>query len=434
MKYRNIGLRLLVLSLLIAFSSHGLFASGNDSLFNYLSTLPGVKSVKEMPVKGYSAKYEVLFEQPVDHSNPSVGKFLQRVFIMHRSAQRPTVIVTEGYGGAYAQRSSYKEELSVLLDANVVFVEHRYFLESTPKGFGWGYLTGKNAAADLHNINMMLRPFYQGKWIATGISKGGQNALIYTAFYPNNMDVTVPYVAPLCKGVEDGRHEPFIKKFVGTKGQRDSIENFQKEILFRRGSLQPLFDSLCTAQKMEFNIPFEEVYDYSVLELSFSLWQWGTPISQIPSLKASDKEVFDFWMRYCSPDYFVNNSPTASFFVQAAAELGYYGYDIKPFKRLLKIKSAKNYLHKIFLPEDATGIKFDKSLYNRLKKFVDTTSNRMMFIYGEYDPWSAVMVHEPKGENVVVFVDPKGSHRARINTLPNERREQALELLKSWLK
>ena len=31
--------------------------------------------------------------------------------------------------------------------------------------------------------------------------------------------------------------------------------------------------------------------------------------------------------------------------MQAAKELGYYGYDIKPFKKYLTIKSSRDYLH-----------------------------------------------------------------------------------------
>ena len=32
-----------------------------------------------------------------------------------------------------------------------------------------------------------------------------------------------------------------------------------------------------------------------------------------------------------------------------------------------------------------------------------------------------------------LFVDPAGSHRARINTLPDEMRKEAIAILESWL-
>jgi hypothetical protein len=32
-----------------------------------------------------------------------------------------------------------------------------------------------------------------------------------------------------------------------------------------------------------------------------------------------------------------------------------------------------------------------------------------------------------------LFIDPAGSHRARINTLPDEMRKEAVAILEAWL-
>jgi len=407
-------------------------AKADDTLRQIISALPGVSGVERLKTDQFKDKYVLLVEQPLDHKNPSAGSFKQRVFVMNIDKSKPTVIVTEGYGAAYASMPRYREELSTILDANVVFVEHRYFLESTPKPVKWKYLTAENSANDLHHITMLLKSIYKGKWIATGISKGGQTALIYRAFFPEDVDITVPYVAPLCKSREDGRHEPFISNFAGTADQRRVILDFQKRVLQKRDVLQPKFDSLCMANKYNFNLPLRNIYDYSIMEFSFSFWQWGSPVSEIPGQNASDNELFKYWMKLSSPDYFVNDSPTASFFVQAERELGYYGYDIKPFKGLLSIKSSKNYMSKLFLPE-GSDFKFDKRLYRKLKKFVATTDKKMMFIYGEFDPWSAVKVDEPYSDNIVVLVQPNGSHRSRIGNMPENLRNRAVETLRKWL-
>lgn len=63
-------------------------------------------------------------------------------------------------------------------------------------------------------------------------------------------------------------------------------------------------------------------------------------------------------MSHCEPDYFSNQNPYFSFDVQAAKELGYYGYYTKPFKRYLSIKTAKGYLHRLMLPKDAENVNF----------------------------------------------------------------------------
>lgn len=403
-----------------------------DSLMARIEKLPSVKDVKRLANKDFKDKYVLYIEQPVSHKDPSLGKFRQRVFVMHAGLDRPTVLVTEGYGASYAGNPNYREEISRLFNTNIIFVEHRYFLESTPENKDWKYLTAENSAFDLHNVTMIFREVYKKKWIATGISKGGQTALLYRAFFPDDVHITVPYVAPLCKGAEDGRHEPFIANFAGTPDQRAKILAFQREVLKRRATLQPMFDSFCNEKRYEFNLPLEEIYDYSVLEFSFALWQWGSNTDEIPALDADDKMIFAYWMKISSPDYFVKESPTTSFFIQAAKELGYYGYDTKPFEGLLKIKSSKGYLAKLFLPQDQK-FKFSKKLSKKLEKFVATTTSKMIFIYGEYDPWSAVMVNEPKSSNIVVVTDPAGSHRARISTLPEESRQRVVSLLERWL-
>ena len=123
--------------------------------------------------------------------------------------------------------------------------------------------------------------------------------------------------------------------------------------------------------------------------------------------------------------------------------MGYYGYDTKPFKGLLTIKDAEGYLNKLFVPQSQT-FKFDKYLYKKLVKFLATTDSKMMFIYGQFDPWSAVMPVAPvkneqlkkkgKGRQTMkLYVEPGGSHRARISTLPEEMKQEAIATLKEWL-
>ena len=213
------------------------------------------------------------------------------MIVSHVGFDRPTVIVTEGYGAAYALNPKYREELSELLDANMIFVEYRYFLESTPEPKDWQYLTAENSADDLHAVRNAFKSIYPGKWIATGISKGGQTTLLYRTFYPDDVDISVPYVAPLCYGVEDGRHEPFLRK-VSTPEDRKRIEDFQLEVLKRKAALLPRFEKYCNEKGLKFRAPVEEIYDYCVLEYSFALWQWGTPVSSIPATTASDDEIF----------------------------------------------------------------------------------------------------------------------------------------------
>ena len=398
-----------------------------------ISAISAIKEIRPLETSEFSEKYVTYFTQPLDHRHPEKGSFRQRVIVSHAGFDRPTVIVTEGYGAAYALRPQYREELSKLLNANMIFVEYRYFLESTPEPKDWQYLTAENSADDLHAITTAFKSIYPGKWIATGISKGGQTTLLYRTFYPDDVDISVPYVAPLCYGVEDGRHEPFLHK-VSTPENRKKIEDFQLEALKRKATLLPRFEKYCTEKNYSFRAPIEEIYDYSVLEYSFALWQWGTPISSIPATTASDDEIFSHLLAISEPGYFTTDSPNASFFVHAARELGYYGYDVQPFKQYLSIQSSEGYLHRLMLPEELKDMPFDKTLSKKITKFLKKQDPKMIFIYGQNDPWTAAGVTWLKNKkNIHVFIQPNGSHLARINTLPEGEKKEVIELIKKWL-
>ena len=431
MKNMHIRYAALLLFVLLSASASSL---AQTVLEQKISAISAIKEIRPLETSEFSEKYVTYFTQPLDHRHPEKGSFRQRVIVSHVGFDRPTVIVTEGYGAAYALRSQYREELSKLLNANMIFVEYRYFLESTPEPKDWQYLTAENSADDLHAITTAFKNIYPGKWIATGISKGGQTTLLYRTFYPDDVDISVPYVAPLCYGVEDGRHEPFLHK-VSTPENRKIIEDFQLEALKRKATLLPRFEKYCTEKNYSFRAPIEEIYDYSVLEYSFALWQWGTPISSIPATTASDDEVFSHLLAISEPGYFTADSPNASFFVQAARELGYYGYDVQPFKQYLSIQSSEGYLHRLMLPEELKDMPFDKTLSKKITKFLKKQDPKMIFIYGQNDPWTAAGVTWLKNKkNIHVFIQPNGSHLARINTLPEAEKAKVMELINEWLK
>src|SRR5574344_3101289 len=92
---------LLLLSLIFSITA---FAQ-QSGLKDKLSALPGVTSVEQLESSVYPEKYVIKITQQVDPKNPAAGTFQQRVVIGHVGYDRPTVMVTEGYGGAYALRS-----------------------------------------------------------------------------------------------------------------------------------------------------------------------------------------------------------------------------------------------------------------------------------------------------------------------------------------
>lgn len=414
-------------------------AAEDTELSVRLQELSGVSGVERLESTHFNEKYVFFVRQKLDTKRPDAGSFRQRVVLCHRGYDRPTVIVTEGYNADYALRKDYIDELSKLFDTNVITVEYRYFGKSMPQPCDWSYLTVENSLNDLHNVNMTLRSIYnKAKWIATGISKGGQTTMFYRAFYPNDVDVSVPYVAPLNTAVEDGRHEPFLQSKVGTAAERKAVLDFQMRLFKqkKKGMLK-MFEDYCNGKHYTFRAPIAEIYDFTVFEYAFAFWQWGYDVKAIPSAKATDKEAFDYWIKICEPDYFSEQTPYLSFNVQAAKELGYYGYYTKPFKKYLSIGTAEGYLHRLMLPSELQGITFDPSLYNRTVDFLTANDPKMVYIYGSIDPWGASgIAGKPwlkDKKNLHVYVCEGGSHRARILSFPEEKRTEIISLIKGWL-
>lgn len=410
----------------------------DSHLYAKLKSIDGVVAAERMTSTHFAEKYEVVITQLIDPNDPDVGTFTQRFFVMHRGYDLPVVFVTEGYTAKYAERDSYIDEISNKLGCNLVVVEHRYFAESVPDA-SWEYMTGFNAANDLHKINKSLREIYNNKFITTGISKGGQTTMLYKAYFPNDADISIPYVGPVCFGVEDGRHEPYLANLCGTEEMRSVLLDLQKEVLSRRDKMIPLLEQYAKDKKLEFrDMSLDAVLDYCVLEYPFAFWQWGNDIAKLPSTDASDNDLFvEVVVKSGGADYFANMGDTAPFFVQAAQDLGYYGYDTKPFKKLLTIKNANKYLKKIFLPESAKKLKFDKSLYRDIYHYLSNNDPKMIFIYGEWDPWTAAapdrLLFEGK-TNMMMCVEPEGSHKARIGTLPQKMQDRVWATIEIWLK
>ena len=402
-----------------------------------LKSLDGISDVRTLESPVFKEKYVMKIRQNVDGDNADKGTFEQRIFVCLRDINAPTVIVTEGYSASYGTFSRYDIELGRLFGANIVLCEYRYFDQSVPEPCNWDYLTVVNSLRDLHHVRQTLGQIFKGKWISTGSSKGGQTTMFYRAYYPDDVDASVSYVAPLNRSVEDGRHEKFLAKKAGTAEDRAIVLRAQQEMLKRRDTMIPLFKKFCDEHHYQFYLPIDEIYDYMVLEYAFAHFQYGTKASEIPSVTGPDEPLFKHFVKVSGPDYFAYPSKYLPFDVQAARELGYYGYSLKGLKKWTKVKSTKGYLKKIMLSPELRHYEFDPTLYKRTVKFLKKEDPTMIFIYGEADPWSAsgvcTWLNCKKKENMRVYVQPGGDHGASITDMPEPDKTDIMERLTKWL-
>ncbi|NJN78582.1 MAG: hypothetical protein HC803_09890 [Saprospiraceae bacterium] len=270
-------------------------------------------------------KYECFVKQYIDHQNHEKGTFYQRFELTHVGFDAPNVMNTQGY-----QLNRGKNEVATILNANYINIEHRYCGKSIPTPLDWQYLNLEQATADLHHINQLFKQIYTGKWVSTGISKGGQTTIFYRYFYPNDVDVSFPYVAPL--NLDLKKTDLYFLDTIGTKECRDKIFHVQKTLLENRqevlGKLK--WFSKASGYNFEYLGGLETAFEYAVLEYSFSFWQWGSNCNDLPTGDTLDNYIQSF-IDIVGLSFYDDRSMTmfGPHYYQASAEMGYYGFETK---------------------------------------------------------------------------------------------------------
>ena len=421
-----------VLSLSLIFSSY--YSSGQEEPLRVrLASIPGITYKAVECDTFFTEKYEIFIDQPVDHKDPSKGTFKQRFVLAHKGFDKPVVFVTEGYGGAYALRPRYIDELCVPLQANLVCVEHRYFGTSVPDPLDWKYLTIENAADDHHRIIELLKQIYRGKWISTGISKGGQTAMYHRYFFPDDVDATIGYVCPLNFSTEDLRVYDFLNQ-VGNVFCRMRIRNFQEMMLRRKAECLPVFEKMASDKKLHFSIGIEKAYELMAMEYSFAFWQWGYfDCGQIPTIDATPEQIIKHLDAVAGLDWVSDEGirDMQPFFYQALTETGMYGYKISDFGNL--ITALKSGTFDFTCPKGVQCI-FNPVPMQNVDCFIRHHAEHMLFIYGETDAWSSTAVQLTGRPGTVKIINPNGSHRTRISNLPEDLRKKVYSTLEEWLK
>lgn len=411
--------------LLLALTGVACSTDGGGGIEARLRALPGatVRSIEAEPP--FEQAFEILLEQPLDHEDPAGPGFAQRIRLSHIGAERPVVLITEGY----ALYDNQVRELAELLDANQIRVEHRYFGESVPDEPEWSLLNIRQAAEDHHRVVELLRAFYPGPWISTGWSKGGQTAIFHRFFFPDDVAATVAYDAPLNLAAEDERIDRFFDE-VGTADCRQRLIALQREVLSRKDEILPRFRWYARGKGYEYSVGVEKGLEYVVLEYPFSFWQYHRiPCEQIPQAGAEADALLEHLNEVVSFRSYADSSKDSAAMYQFFTELGYYGYVTKNVADLL---SADSYPNQAYAPED-TPVEFRPETMRDVEAWLRESGDRFLYIYGERDPWSAPGVVPAEGRDALVEVLPGGNHYSFIRDFPEERQQRMLETLRGWL-
>lgn len=172
-----------------------------DEVMKALSEIPEVFNVQK--VDNY---YSFCFEQPVDHYDLNKGYYPQYCQLTFKGWDNNVVVYTHGYAMGHRD-----VDLTTMLDANQLNIEHRYFGNSLPEPFenqNMTYLNADQQSRDIHRIVSALRTklFKTGKWVGTGVSKDGITSALQ-AYYSDlngwhDFDAYVPFCAPFLTGTK----------------------------------------------------------------------------------------------------------------------------------------------------------------------------------------------------------------------------------------
>lgn len=400
-----------------------IFAQGTINV--QLQSVKGITITKKENT-GFKEYYEIMVDQPVDHFNSINKVFKQRIFVGFNNIEAPTVMETEGYAIGNVSKPNF------IKDCNLISVEHRYFGKSLPDSLDWKYLTIKQAAYDLHHIRELFGQIFKGKWMTTGISKGGQTAVAYKMFFPKDADASIAYVTPIKNSINDKRIETYLKTVSKTECGK-KVFSFQKFALRNKTELLKEFDKYVLSKGYVFSkMKNETVFEYLLLEYPFAFFQNCFDCNLIPDSTALPEKIINEIITVVPPRYYSDafKSKWETPFYMFYHELGYYEYDIADVKQWLKNDSYSN---NIFVPQNIK-INFDDTYLTSLNKFInDRKTEKLIFIYGELDPYTSTQPNIEKNKNCLKMIVKNGCHKSRIADLSLEQQKQVFIKLSTWL-
>ena len=403
-----------------------------DEMLGALRELPGVHDVTATPTQSAGYTYFVIhFEQKVDHKDPNSPTFLQEVSLLHHDeVNYPLIVHTSGYWDYYRDRVV---ELTALLGANQVSIEHRYFGESRPVPTDWSKLTIEQMAEDEHLIITSLRRLYEGAAITTGGSKGGMTAIYHRRFFPDDVDGTVPYVAPISFGAPDDRYNPFIDT-LGPDACREQVRAVATDMLAnRRASLLAKADAQAMMNNLAYNrVPIGPALESAIFNLEWAFWQYFgvSACGAVPQVTTDDNVMWRF-LDDISP---VTDNADAridqfdAYYYQAYNQLGYPDGGAMYLDPYLMYTDADylNALPTAQPPYDGGAAMLD------VDKFVRERGERLLFIYGQWDPWTGGQFELGGAKDSLLLVQAEGTHGSRITRLADADRDAVFAKLEAW--
>jgi len=429
---RILACLIVLLGLVVAVPQSGRAAPAAD-IVTQLQHLPDVTYLSEdaHPPAGFRL-FNLEIRQPIDHAHPSRGYFQQHVLLYHVDVAAPMVVFTGGYFNY-----PYVSEPTAIIGGNQLSIEHRYFGDSRPVPADWHYLTIWQEATDEHHVDQVFKTIYHAHWIATGISKGGMTAIYHRRFYPSDYSGTFAWSAPNDTDSRSTAYTDFLNHVDGA-ACRANLLGVQRAALQNRAVIEAKIAAAADAVGETFDHwkhGLDEAFEVTVIQTPFAFWQYGGDCSSVP---AADASVDDLYAWYDANVGWlgVDDQEGADFVpytYQAATQLGWPTVDLRSSLRALlhyplsAQKPTEDY------PPYLPVVRFDPNAMRDIDRWVRTQGTQLAFLYGQYDPWSALPFHLGTGSrDSYAYTVPGGNHLSGIFTLPAGPQAALIATLQRW--
>jgi hypothetical protein len=415
-----------------------------------LGGLEGVAHVERLGETDTHQIYALELTQPVDHDDPTSPTFTQRMYLYHRSAEAPMVLLTTGYGlGNEEAYRGFEPEAARLLDANRLVLGHRFFPGAEPDrdDTDWSALTIAQAAADNHRVVETLRPLYPAAWVGTGWSKGGMTVIFHERFYPDDLDLAMPMVAPISRQLADPRYPRFLAQ-IGTPECRARVMDTIDASL---GRLDELAREAAGPDADAEDRRLTRLWVKDTLVWSpWVYWQHRGPAEcgSIPDGRTADAEaLLEFFFiptsRAALAPYLPFGGPAPVYPFQAITQLGAPDYmptghlerleglghltadEVRSMRQEIRAAGSGNAHWNVLAPHDPAPMR-------DIDRWLREDAEGMIAIYGADDPWTAGRVHLNEARDSRVYVAPARTHATFARDLEPadyaEVRDRILEL------
>ena len=242
-------------------------------------------------------------------------------------------------------------------------------------------------------------------------------SVYHRRFYPDDLVGTVAYVAPHSMGTSDPRYLDFVAE-VGDAGCRAALAAWQVELLERREAM---------IERMVAQAPN---VTYDLLGARRGLRDGGaqggpspsgstsrrTCARRCPSPGASDNEVWDFLELAASTGLWSDGYTLfyEPYYWQAAVQLGYPALTETHLAGLLEYP-GNDVPASYVLPGPARRQSSIPGSMPDVSAWMASEGERLMFIYGENDPYSAAAFDPAGAVDAHRFYEPGGNHAASFS-------------------